>query len=307
MIVLSNDAGASGATGKYDEYGAGTGVSRFHYTGQYWLADRDLHYYRARIYDPRLGRFLQPDPIGYYGGMNLYAYVGGDPVNFTDPSGLACVSWKQGGGVSEEAGGGVVITAGTYMEACWSDGGGWGPTRYFDGLGDGGGGGGDNTQCPTTNGRPAGTVAIPIPKAPSSLGGAAAAGILRILGTLSAILSLSGDTAKHYSPIFRAVGPRELAQIQATQQFGPSPSGFGEKQFWLNLSDAQWFAERTVSLGWEPNSTIVTTSVSARTLSFGKQFSDAGHPAISFPSWALSAVNHDAKATGIHVVESCGG
>ena len=38
--------------------------------------------------DPRLGRFMQTDPLGYGGGMNMYGYVGGDPVNGTDPSGL---------------------------------------------------------------------------------------------------------------------------------------------------------------------------------------------------------------------------
>jgi RHS repeat-associated protein len=90
IVRLTDDTGTPNAAfGKYDEYGVGTGLSRFHYTGQYWLGDGNLHYYRARVYDPRLGRFLQPDPIGYEGGMNLYAYVGGDPVNFTDPLGLA--------------------------------------------------------------------------------------------------------------------------------------------------------------------------------------------------------------------------
>jgi hypothetical protein len=44
---------------------------------------------RARIYDPKLGRFLQPEPIGYDDGMNMYAYVGGDPVNMADPSGIS--------------------------------------------------------------------------------------------------------------------------------------------------------------------------------------------------------------------------
>jgi hypothetical protein len=47
-----------------------------------------LYYYKARFYDPRLPRFLQPDPIGYAAGMNRYAYVGGDPVNRADPLGL---------------------------------------------------------------------------------------------------------------------------------------------------------------------------------------------------------------------------
>ena len=87
-VRLSNDSGVAGGIGKYDEYGVGPGVSRFQYTGQYWLADRNLHYYRARVYDPRLGRFLQPDPIEYDGGMNLYVYVTGDPVNLVDPTGL---------------------------------------------------------------------------------------------------------------------------------------------------------------------------------------------------------------------------
>ena len=46
-----------------------------------------MYYDKARLYSPTLARFLQTDPTSYADGMNWYAYVGNDPINFVDPTG----------------------------------------------------------------------------------------------------------------------------------------------------------------------------------------------------------------------------
>lgn len=86
-VIGVAEAGGTVTINRYDEYGVPDAANRFQYTGQAYMAP-DLYYYRARAYAPELGRFLQPDPIGYAAGPNIYAYVSGDPVNLTDPFGL---------------------------------------------------------------------------------------------------------------------------------------------------------------------------------------------------------------------------
>jgi RHS repeat-associated protein len=89
-------AGDSGAVGQINTYGVWgepgpANAGRFGFTGQAHLADTGLYHYKARVYSPVLGRFLQPDPIGEAGGINLYAYGLNDPVNLVDPDGLQSV------------------------------------------------------------------------------------------------------------------------------------------------------------------------------------------------------------------------
>jgi RHS repeat-associated protein len=89
-VALTDGSGATSAEFTYEPYGkntkTGAGDTPFRYTGR----DDDgtgLYYYRARYYHPQLARFVAEDPIGLAGGTNLYVYVAGSPLTYTDPRG----------------------------------------------------------------------------------------------------------------------------------------------------------------------------------------------------------------------------
>lgn len=99
-VVAMSDTSGNLVEGPYiyDSYGncfsggtaCGTSGQPYRYTGRRFDPELGCYYYRARYYcsdDKRGGRFLQTDPVGYTADLNLYAYVGNDPVNGTDPTG----------------------------------------------------------------------------------------------------------------------------------------------------------------------------------------------------------------------------
>ena len=156
VIAVSDASGAVTNINSYDEYGIpGAGnVGRFQYTrahepcrghgearSQAWIPELGMYYYKARIYSPTLGRFLQTDPIGYADGLNWYNYVGGDPVNATHPSGLLCEDGTEGKTVRACADHGGLAPEVTVR-------GGWGGGGFSGGRGGSFGGGGATSTVP---------------------------------------------------------------------------------------------------------------------------------------------------------------
>ena len=157
IIAHTNSSGARTAVLTYDEFGnpGPTNTGRYQYTGQTWLSDAGLYHYKNRAYNPRLMRFMQTDPIGQTGGINLYAYVGGDPVNMMDPWGLSRIKGNQPN-YDHCRHTGRKTKSGAQILECWNSIPGRfgfnnsGGVRLFGG-GPGGGGGGANNDRPNAD------------------------------------------------------------------------------------------------------------------------------------------------------------
>ncbi|MDD5745635.1 MAG: RHS repeat-associated core domain-containing protein [Candidatus Omnitrophica bacterium] len=98
VVVLTDGFANEVVSYEYDIYGAltktvGTKDNQILFTGRWLDSDTNLYYYRARWYDVSSGRFISRDPIGIMGGVNLYGYVGNEPVRFVDPLGLSRDVW----------------------------------------------------------------------------------------------------------------------------------------------------------------------------------------------------------------------
>jgi RHS repeat-associated protein len=90
-VRLVNAAGTKVVDYTYDPYGNTSADAAVGNPFQYAGRENDVnsfYYYRARYYSPVLARFISSDPIGISGGINTYAYVGGNPLTRVDPFGL---------------------------------------------------------------------------------------------------------------------------------------------------------------------------------------------------------------------------
>jgi RHS repeat-associated protein len=95
---LTNSSGGVTASYTYDSWGnliasSGTSANPDGFTGEQQFGEADnLVFLRARYYDPKVGRFISRDPIGYSDSINIYQYCSNNPINYTDPYGLG---WRE--------------------------------------------------------------------------------------------------------------------------------------------------------------------------------------------------------------------
>jgi len=90
-LALSDSTGALQTQYTYEPFGnamasGAATTNSFAYTGRE-LDPTGLYFYRDRYYNPQLGRFISEDPVGFKSGINVYAYVGNNPISFVDPLG----------------------------------------------------------------------------------------------------------------------------------------------------------------------------------------------------------------------------
>jgi RHS repeat-associated protein len=124
---LSNTGGTIVQTYSYDSFGnitASSSISQpFTFTAREYDSETGMYFYRARYYDPKVGRFVTKDPIGFGGGdVNLYNYVGANPVNWIDPFGLDWNYDRSTNTLNQTDKNGKVVNSWTAVSGPWGNG-----------------------------------------------------------------------------------------------------------------------------------------------------------------------------------------
>lgn len=107
--VIDTETGQTIQEMDYDSFGnvtqnTNTNFQPFGFAGGIYDTDTNLVRFGARDYDPEIGIWTAKDPIGFAGGVNLYGYCGGDPINNMDPNGLGGFSLDFGVGFASGIG-----------------------------------------------------------------------------------------------------------------------------------------------------------------------------------------------------------
>ncbi|QGM44969.1 RHS repeat-associated core domain-containing protein [Methylocystis heyeri] len=122
-VLMISTAGAWVWNAIYNPFGAvsyiwsSPAVMDIRFPGQWFQLETGLAYNWHRHYDASLGRYLQPDPIGYAGGRSLYGYVGGNPLAYGDPDGRNPSPILIGGEIGADIGTAILPGAGTIIGA----------------------------------------------------------------------------------------------------------------------------------------------------------------------------------------------
>jgi len=109
IAQTTSTAAAVTLTREYDPWGnpiQGSTTAGYAFTGREWDSEINAYYYRARYYDPKVGRFLSEDALGFKENTNFYGYVRNNPTRFTDPSGQSVADcfmfWSYWGNCEKE-------------------------------------------------------------------------------------------------------------------------------------------------------------------------------------------------------------
>jgi RHS repeat-associated protein len=273
VIAVSDDQGDRiGDAYSYSPYGEPdpshnwTG-SRFRYTGQIMLPEAQLYHYKARAYDPVLGRFLQTDPVGYEQSLNLYGYADGDPLGRRDPTG-SC--WGEMEGYCRSFAEGFFGNDNGVMNELQG-------TPQYSGANDLG----------QLAGKAADTIALAVDVATIPSGEGLA---------FSAARQAAGAVARQADEgvsIYRAVQPGELSSIERTGAFS-NPAGIENKYFSTTAEGAASYGRQAGTAYRDGPYTIVESSIPRSAIADDMIVPggvDGGIPTIVVPTTSLPSLS----------------
>jgi RHS repeat-associated protein len=301
-VALTDGSGKVTDRMEYSAYGtltyrAGTKDTPFLYNGRYGVQTdpNGLLYMRARYYNPYLCRFLNPDPAGFSGGLNFYAYADGNPISLLDPFGLCALG---------ESGGGYWLGVGQvwqgYGQAAWG---------FLSGLGSAILHPVDTTlglaQAVVHPVSTAGAIWGGVSQTFSDLGstdprvsGQAMGNILLTAASVAAPYARTGQAAGvanaargGTTPLYRAVAPGELADLSANAGAYRNPLGIEVKYFSETAEGAASYARQAYQAGgslYQGPYTIVRTDIASDLITpIMRATPDRGIPTVTVPTELL--------------------